>query len=685
MKRLIILFALLSTLLNLEMVIAQESNIRNSIKGKEVFEAGFPKTLSFRNDRWLLNSTYDNWEERHVQYNGITKKYLREEVNMPPLAAKWANNYAKEHPEKLMLVHLNGEGRSVNDETAFKSYFPGHWVYEKGSVPVQDIRKNQSKIILEDISPFSLKAYRVHGEDITVEFKPHDILLVKVDREGNRIWDQHEFASIVNIDYGSNQIEIKRGQHGSKPLDFGRFDTYIAPIAGDIWGGNLMYYYNLSSACPRDKNGHTSADVFVSEMETWFGEGGALANLDGIGFDVNYFEVKHKTWDCNNDGQIDNGFIEGKNIWREGDIDFLKKIREAFGPEFIITADGWKDDMQRAVGILNGMESEGLCRWNDGFRQISRTINQHTYWYMYNTSKYKFSYITSKLRNPADELIADQLRRMGLGLASCLGVAYAPSANLMIPEMLGGRLNQLNWLGQPIGPMKYVLGDQEDLFGGKGLTMSTDLVQKFDLNNKVYSVENGELIIEGSAKNRREEMAIPGPDLKVESGDLIIFFEAKAIEGFVDLEHSSRIPRKINIKMQGLPEYPKEPMGGHLLYNNLAGFIGTNGYTPLMFYFRNVGGADLRIILEIEEQGKFALRNLQVFNSHCVISREFENGLVIVNPSLESINIDLNQVSLKKITYQRLDTATEKEQDLKINDNTSINIPALDALFLLKN
>jgi len=80
--------------------------------------------------------------------------------------------------------------------------------------------------------------------------------------------------------------------------------------------------------------------------------------------------------------------------------------------------------------------------------------------------------------------------------------------------------------------------------------------------------------------------------------------------------------------------------------------MGVDGYTPLMFYFRNVGGADLKIILEIEEQGKFALRNLQVFNSHCVISREFENGLVIVNPSLESINIDLNQVRSNGYSFQ---------------------------------
>ena len=316
---------------------------------------------------------------------------------------------------------------------------------------------------------------------------------------------------------------------------------------------------------------------------------------------------------------------------------------------------------------------------------FDRTINQHTYWNLHNTAKYKFSYITAKLRNPADEKIADQLRRMGLGLSSCLGVAYSPSPTLEIPEILGGSLNQPNWLGQPLGAMQYVLGDQEEIFLGKGLTMDVDLVKKFDLKDKIHQIENNQLIIKGSSENRRKDMIIPGPDLKVASGDLLILFEAKDIDGFVDLGNGSLVPRKINIKMKGLPQYPEEPMRGHLLYNNLAGFMGVNGYTPLMFYFRNVGGADLKMILEIEEQGAFAIRNLQVFNSPCLISREFENGLVVVNTSFESINIDLNQVTSKETNYRKLDTSKEGKKDLKINNNTSVKVPSLDALFLVKN
>ncbi|MFH6767192.1 hypothetical protein V8G56_00470 [Gaetbulibacter aquiaggeris] len=684
MKGFIVFLTFFSTLLNLEIAIAQDSIATKSLIGKQVFDAGYPKTLSFRNDRLLLKSTYANWEKGHIQFNGITKKYLNEEISMPPVAAQWANEFATKHPEKLMLVHLNGEARSVNDEATFNLYFPGHWVYEVGTSPVQAIKKNQNKIRVKDVKRFSMKAYTVHGQDIGVDFKPHDILLVKLDESGNRIWNEFEYATIINVDYKSNEIEVKRGQYGSNARDYDQEDTYIAPIAGDIWGGNLMYYYNLSSTCPLDQNGHSAADVFIGEMKGWFSKGGVLENFDGIGFDVNYFEVKHSKWDCNNDGQIDNGFIEGRNIWREGDIEFLQKIRNVFGPEFIITADGWKDDMQRAVGILNGMESEGLCRWNDGFRQISSTINQHTYWNMHNTAAYKFSYVTSKLRNPADEKIAEQLRRMGLGMASCLGVAYSPGPDLTIPEMFGGSLNQANWLGLPVGPMRYVLGDKRDVLNGEGLKFGTDLIKRFELENMHYAVEDNALILEGSDKNRRGKMQVKGPEFKVDSGDLLIFFEAKAIDGFVDLIEGSLVPRKINVRMEGLPEYPIEPMNSQKLYNELAGFIGTSGYTPQMFYFRNVGETDLRMIFEVEEQGKIAIRNLQVYNTPCVIVREFEKGVVLVNPSFESISIDLDNAFEKKMKFARLKADAKHHSGELIHNNASVTVPSLDALFLLK-
>ena len=672
--------------------LAQGSQKENVFAEKEVFTSGFPRTLSFRNDFRSLKDDYTDWEENHKVYNGITKKYLREEVNIPKISAQWANKYARKYPEKLMLLHLNGEGRSVNDEETFKLYFPGHWVYEAGSYPKQLISRKHNKIALENASSFSKLAYTVHGKNAQQKKLPHDVLIIALDDEGNRLWDKYEYVTIQEVDYQKNEITVKRGQYETKAQNFEKGNTYVAPVAGDFWGGNLMWYYNFSSTCPLGDNGNSAADLFVSEIAYWFGDQGPLADLDGIGFDVNYFIPKQKSWDCNNDGKADAGFVDGKNLWMEGDLKLLKGIRETMGEDFIITADGWKDDMQRAVGILNGMETEGLCRWNDGFRQISRTINQHTYWNLHNTTKHKFSYITSKLRNPMDIKIAPQLRRMGLGLASCLGVSYAPGSGLEIPEMLGGQLEQANWLGLPTGPMKYYLKEREDILQGQGITFDTEFLEQFDFTELEYKAESHQLTINGTKKNRRADMVVGGPSLRVESGDIMVFLEVKATDGFIDLEQESLIPRKFNIKLEGMPDISEEPMNTEELYNELGGFMGTKDFTPQMFYFRNVGGADLRLIFEAEEQGRFAIRNLKVYNAPCIISRDYENGSILVNPSFKEATVNLNAIFEEKRAYQRIIQDSEKsasedgllENPKIIRDNTQVVVPSLDALFLIK-
>ncbi len=701
MKKLVWLTLFSGMLLSLNSLNAQspEGNNRN-LQKKEVFTKGYPKTLLFRNDKIGLNDGYNHWENIHYPFNAITKKYLQEEVDMPPVIAEWANKYAKKHPEKLMLIHLNGEGRSVNDEGMQKLYFPGHWIYEEGTYPSEDIDSKQKTIVVQNALPFSEKAYTVHGRDVKINKLPHDIIMVKLDKNGSRLWNTCEYATIKKVDYKNNRLIIERGKYNTTPGNFEKGKTYIAPIAGDHWGGNLMWYYILSATCPLDENGNSAADVFVNEMKVWFGTNGVLKNIDGIGFDVNYFETDHETWDCNNDGQADRGFIDEKNVWRQGDIEFLKKIRAAFGHEFIIAADGWRDEMQRAVGILNGMETEGLCRWNDGYRQISRTINQHTYWNLYNDTKYQYSYITSKLRNPLDEKIAPQLHRMGLGLTACLGVSYAYSPTFFIPEAFGGSLKKANWLGEPLANMKYAVEENDDLLNGAGKKFDNNLLGQFDFSGVEHKLQNNTLYIKGKNKDPYKEIVVQGPEVSIPSGDLLIFFEAKAIKGFTDLENESLIPRKINVRIEGLPEFPVEPMNSHKLYNDLAGFMGTEEFTPQMFYFRNAGESEspLKLIFEAEEQGEFAIRNLKIMNAPCAIVRDFENGVVLVNPSLQPFDFNLDQLFGNRMTYQRikvvpplvgkLDGVPEKIKKYNngkiVENNSEVTVPALNALFLIK-
>jgi hypothetical protein len=91
---------------------------------KEAFQQRFPLTLSFRNDRLGQRDGYEFWERQHLPYNAITKKFLREEIDIDPVLPAMANQFARNHPEKLMLIHLNGECTSAEDRNTHKNLFP---------------------------------------------------------------------------------------------------------------------------------------------------------------------------------------------------------------------------------------------------------------------------------------------------------------------------------------------------------------------------------------------------------------------------------------------------------------------------------------------------------------------------------------------------------------------------------
>ena len=127
------------------------------------------------------------------------------------------------------------------------------------------------------------------------------------------------------------------------------------------------------------------------------------------------------------------------------------------GEKFLITGDGWNEKMQMAVGVLNGIESEGLAAPNDGWRRFSRMLNVQTYWQQHNHTKHRYSYITAKLRDLDDLENAVNLRRLGAASASCLGVAYTQGGDYnrrdgvpLLPELT---LDGGNWLGQTRGEM----------------------------------------------------------------------------------------------------------------------------------------------------------------------------------------------------------------------------------------
>ena len=379
------------------------------------------------------------------------------------------------------------------------------------------------------------------------------------------------------------------------------------------------------------------------------------------------------------------------------------------GPEFILTSDAWDHKMQRAVGVFNGMESEGLSMYNDGWRKIAQTINTHRYWAEQGNAKYSYSYITSKLNHPEDRTIADQLYRMGLGTACALGISYTEARiprrkdDLpMIPEMHRGEAMEPNWLGQPIGEMILFPGYAPDLMEGGGTRFTPEIVSQLQTTNCRVSIDDeGALIIEGTSENPYTGMEISFPAIPVSQGDVNVFFEALAIEPLTGYDPADRIPRQIVVHADGMPDPPDDQMGGRPMYNDIMALMGTAGWQENYAYFRHAGDGTgtITISLRIENQGACKIRKFTAHQAPLSIAREFENGVVLVNPSQESMLFDLSKLypeayadGLWRIRANPDDYLPSEETNRMLSihngkklDSPYIKLPPLEGLLLCKH
>lgn len=606
----------------------------HELSGKDAFTKGFPQFFAFRGEMFRpAHKDYDAWCDSVRGASGVIRKFVPEELpKFYPESANWANRYAAEHPEYLMLLHLNGESRQVlYDPAVHERYFPGHWVHEPGTQLTGAIGPGDTEIPVQDARPFKTKAYISRERNGDKNWFPHNIILVPLDDQRNRCWYESEYATVKEVDYKRNILIVDRGQIFSKPRAFEARQTYVAPLAAGIWGGAPMWYYNFSSACPVDSNGCSAADVFVREIAGWFNSGGPLTNFNGVAFDVNYWKSRDELWDTDNDGKSDAGVIAGRNIWREGDWRFLQELRQVLGNNRLITCDGQHDANQQAVGVLDGIESEGLVQHNDGFRGFSRTINTHLYWQQNNSRSNDFRYVALKLMNQNDEARGDQLRRFATATACCLGAFVTGTSAPFLPA----GFSEPGSLGFPASGLIRPAQCSPDILA------ETDLFSLLSGDNCVITRESGQLIITAeSGGDSLQPMAVTLKNLKLPPGDLTVFITMEALDPLEGFSFTDRVPRLVQAEFSKVPDYG-EGCRVNGFYSDLYGYIGTQNPSVLSFYLRrpNAGTEQMDITLKIEGRGRVALHAFTAHSAPDVLIRAFDHGIVAVNPALEPVTV----------------------------------------------
>ncbi|MCG8580060.1 MAG: hypothetical protein MI866_09095 [Bacteroidales bacterium] len=648
------------------------------LSDKEVFHIGYPKNISFRGEyREIRYQGYDEWKHSLDGFSVINKKFVNYDEMARDITGlqTWAKKYHKQHPEKLLLLHWDAREHRNDQPGSSDRYFPGHWLSFPGSYLSSAVNARQKQIQVESVKPFGAHfAYRDEEYPGQLKYKPGSffypiLLLVELDKDGNRLWDKYEYVKLLEINEEDNTLRIERAQSLSESRSFPH-GSYVAPMSTRL-GKEGLFDYNCSALCPKDKNGKTALDIMHDELVDLLSEGGDLDYFDGIAFDVLQWLPRSNKVDSNNDGISDGGFIKGENLWQKGTYEFMKKLRSTLGNDVMITGDGYGINNQRGVGLFNGIESEGLVEHNDAYRGFAKTINVFSYWNKHNTVQPAFSYIVDKQRNASDQKNGDNLRRLYLGTVCCLGLGATVNSDL--DELTAGADNIPNWLGQPVGDMVQLAKDAE----GIELSLDENLLKGIRTENCELQIVNNHLVIKPTHKVKKASIELTELPTFITAEDVNFYIDVKAQKGLQG--YAEEIPGIVYAHAHGLPQYEKNK-GNNKRYNEQIAFFGKDTHT-ISFYYRQCANQLDGLKLTFEGKQAIVIESAGIKYAPATLLREFENGLVLVNPSFDEVLIDISGYETAN-GFRKIKGKTHPMYNTGEAVSKKVSVAPLNALFL---
>ncbi|WP_153558601.1 hypothetical protein [Roseimaritima sediminicola] len=656
------LFAVLTLLLCCSPLVAQQD--------LEIFDGNYPVSFFFRYPEGLAakgKMPFEAWDARFSQLSGVMGKMLDEEILGRSASQDYFRRFKQRHPRQAVLLHVNGGFR--NPLADIRHYDDGHWLYYNGTSVLDAISAEPEQITVRvaDTRFFQLRPHRNNPS------LPDDVGICALDEHGRPDWSVAEQTRLVAIDAQRSTITLERSLYGDKQRHaFPAGQAYVAAHVAQNWGtDNRLWALNLSTTCPRNERGQRAIEVWANELIHAIQPDGELDFVDGVQFDVPFVDPvslgRHRTPDADADGKADLGIVAGEPVMVAGFEDLFRRLRDAL-PDQLILADAMGKS-QRCLAHLNGMEIEGFPDLTDAdFSRWAAATNYLRFWSTRSRPPRLTYGLMKFLRWPRKPTAADaRLIMAGTTLfdaAVPIGRVPDQPVGSVYDELLGGTLQQKGWLGKPTSPARR-------------LGLETANLASQGWQSKVASLD----ATPRGTTWRAESLAAQAISFELgyeqrQKCDLMLRMTVSA-------ERRNRYPqpsyRELTIHLES-----DVPLPESLSQTEFSTPVDGEPFEAI-FYFRDVPAGTLRFRCEVEGQEAVTVYEHSLHQAADLVVREFEQGVVLANPSNRSAAFDLASLFPNQI-LRRLEAT--KRQDQSVNNGEPVGrvvrVEARDALFLLK-
>lgn len=667
-----------------------------------IFTHGFPRTLFFRNAE---ASAVEDLPPRQFDalvdaYDGIiVKAFDEEKYGLSKYALKYFRAYKQRHPSQLVLLHFNGAGRDPRPLSAPPEFFAGHWLHYGGCFVTSDLSLTSSEAKVENPKLFQMAVGKQHK-------MPDDVTICGLKADGTPDWRVSEYAKIVSIDGKNKRLMLHRATQGSKVREWKAGHAYIAAV---VPGGSFplgddapqaIWTYNFSLDAPHDAQGRRLIDVLADDLAANLNPGGPGDFFDGVEFDVmpwqppqklqKHMEKQGRGQDTDGDGKPDFGARDGVNRFGAGVEELLRQLRQRLGPNRLIL----RDANRRVSAALNGVESEG---WPTPFdletSEWSSGMNDHAFVHVRGASP-QLVYIHYKYaerregQNNTRVTFPMSRARLILAAAQILGDAVTTNNGPkpeegepygLFDELKMGVSRRRNWLGQPVEAPRALATATPDLLQGAGCAMNAAFREKVSsLGGRVEFQQEKTPVLKAMATNpTADTVSLNLSGVPLSGEDLVLSFRVKAdpMRGM-----SSDTGRRVTIKPVRKDKQSVSPTIPSELWTWADG-----AWFEARFYYCGLSGGTVVFAITAEAPGALYLADVKAYAHPDAMTREFDDGLVLANPSMHAYTFHLERL-YPGHRFRHLQASAA--QDATVNNGQpvghTVTLQPRDGLFLLR-